>query len=330
MILPNFGEQPTETIEATPVRTEEVETATENQFLDFSKHKVQPITLEQLKSSNLENRGDDRECPHGIYHCVLIEQLLDMCEKHGYTTEVQSLFATNNRDKQANGTSVYPELEAVYGERAVKATTLRRVFANIRIKNFDDDELTTNLAVSYTQRGIQVGFGSMVKVCTNQNMMGKGCFASDYSTHNRYANDPYKTDLKGIFAKVETWLTDTEHIVITDREEIEKMKQAVISADDLYKILGLLFTIRVQTDTDIKRIKYKGDVYPLNQSQLVKFDTDLLCQQKDKGQITAWDFYNAATNLYKPTDCEQNNIMPQNLSMMRFIKKYHIYETANV
>lgn len=320
-----FGAQPA--VQNAPAMVEQVATVAQNpnEFLDFEKVKVQPITLEQLEKSNLENRGDDRSCPHGIYHFALIQQLLDMCEKHHYHAEILNMFATNNKDKQTPGVSLYPELEAKYGPRNIKATTLRRVYANVRLTDFDDEETTTNLAVSYTQRGIQVGFGTMVKVCTNQNMLGSGCFVSDYSTKNRYTNDPYKTDLKGIFEKVETWLTDAEHVVITDREEIERMKQAVISAEDLYKILGLLFTIRVASDTDVKRIKYKGDIYPLNQAQLVKFDTDLLCQQKDKGQITAWDFYNAATNIYKPQTTEQNNILPQALSMYSFMKEYEVF-----
>lgn len=323
MRITTFGEQPT--VENAPVTVEPVETVDASQFLDFEKSKVQTITLEQLEDTMHENRGDDNTPMHGIYHFALIHQLLDMCEKHGYDTELYDLFATNNKDKQTPGVSLNDKLQEKYGARAVKATTLRRVYANIRIKNFDDESMTTNLALSYTQRGIQVGFGTNVKVCKNQNMLGDGCFASDYATKNHYANDPYKTDLKGILAKVETWLTDAEHIVITDREEIERMKKAVITPDDLYKILGLLFTIRVATDTNVKEIKYKGDTYPLNQSQLVKFDTDLLIQQKEKGQITAWDFYNAATNLYKPQTCEQNAILVQNLSMVNFMRTYQIY-----
>ena len=323
MRITTFGEQPT--VENAPVMVEPVETVDASQFLDFEKSKVQTISLEQLEETMHENRGDDNTPMHGIYHFALIHQLLDMCEKHGYDTELYDLFATNNKDKQTPGVSLNDKLQEKYGARAVKATTLRRVYANIRIKNFDDDSMTTNLALSYTQRGIQVGFGTNVKVCKNQNMLGDGCFASDYATKNHYANDPYKTDLKGILTKVETWLTDAEHIVIADREEIERMKKAVITPEDLYKILGLLFTIRVATDTDVKEIKYKGDTYPLNQSQLVKFDTDLLIQQKEKGQITAWDFYNAATNLYKPQTCEQNAILVQNLSMVNFMRTYQIY-----
>ena len=256
-----FGTMPT--VEAQPQNATVVENVSNvNQFLDFENEKVQAITLDQLESTNRENRGDDRSCPHGIYHFALIEKVLDMCKEHGYDTEVYDLFATNNRDKQTPGVSLYPELEAKYGERSVKAHTLRRVFANIRIKDFDNDETTTNLAISYTQKGIQVGFGTNVKVCHNQNMMGTGNFVSDYSTHNRYAGaDPYKTDLQGILAKIGSWLTDAEHIVINDRETIERMKGVNINAEDLYKIIGILSTIRVSCDTSYKEIRYTGGVY---------------------------------------------------------------------
>lgn len=320
-----FGTMPT--VEAQPQNATVVENVSNaNQFLDFENEKVQAITLDQLESTNRENRGDDRSCPHGIYHFALIEKVLDMCKEHGYDTEVYDLFATNNRDKQTPGVSLYPELEAKYGERSVKAHTLRRVFANIRIKDFDNDETTTNLAISYTQKGIQVGFGTNVKVCHNQNMMGNGNFVSDYSTHNRYAGaDPYKTDLQGILAKIGSWLTDAEHIVINDRETIERMKGVNINAEDLYKIIGILSTIRVSCDTSYKEIRYTGGVYPLNQAQICKFTEKLLLEQKHAGRITAWTLYNAATDLYKPQTCEQNLIMPQNIAMVEFMRAQEIF-----
>ena len=325
MKIGNFGVMPA--VQTEPkMQVATLEVKNDAQFLDFETEKVQPITLDQLVMSNRENRGDDRSCPHGIYHYALIQKVIDMCNEHGYQTEVYDLFATNNRDKQTPGVSLYPDLEEKYGPRAVQAHTLRRVYANIRIKDFDDDETTTNLAISYTQRGIQVGFGTNVKICHNQNMMGTGNFVADYSTHNRYANgDPYKTDLQGILAKVGTWLTDAEHIVIRDRETIERMKGITISAEDLYKIIGLLSTIRVASDTSYKEIRYKGNTYPLNQAQICKFTEKLLREQKHAGRITAWSLYNAATDLYKPQTCEQNLILPQNLAMVEFMRENEIF-----
>lgn len=319
MIISDFGAMPQ--AQATPTMEVAKEIRNQNQFFDFDKCKVQVLTLDQLKRTNKENRGDDRSCPHGIYHFVLIQQILDMCNKHGYDAEVYDLFATNNRDKQTPGVSLYPELEQRYGQRAVEAHTLRRVYANIRLKNFDTPELTTNLAISYTQKGIQVGFGRNVKICHNQCMLGSGRFASDYSART----DVPKMGLDGILRTIGGWLSDAEHLVITDDDTIERMKQTVLTPEQLFIIIGMLMTIRVQSDTSIKSIRRSGNVYPLNQAQISKFTESLLVKQQEEGRITAWSFYNCATDLYKPETAETNLILPQNLSMMEFMRNQQIF-----
>lgn len=250
-----------------------------------------------------------------------------MANQHGYDAEVYDLFATNNRDKQTPGVSLYPELETRFGERAIEAHTLRRVYANIRLKNFDNKQLTTNFALSYTQKGIQVGFGSMVKVCHNQNILGTGQFVSDYSTGAfHYAHGSMeKTDLEGILRTIGGWLTDAEHIFITETETIERMKNTVLTAEQLFTILGMLLTIRVQNDTAIKTIRSNNGTYPLNQSQITKFTEGLLVKQKEAGRISAWDFYNCATELYKPNIVDQGMILPQNIAMMNFMRQQEIF-----
>ena len=298
-----------------------VEIRNENQFFNFEEQKVQVLTLDQLKRTVKENRGDDRTCPHGIYHFALIQRILDMCAEHGYNAEVYDLFATNNRDKQTPGVSLNPEIEAKYGERAVEAHTLRRVYANIRLKDFDTDEVTTNLAVAYTQKGLQVGFGRNVKICHNMCMMGSGRFISDYSVRK----DTPKTTLEGMMNVIGGWLTNAQNIVIQDDETIERMKASILTAEQLYTVLGMLMTIRVAHDTSIKNIRYEGEIYPLNQAQLSRFTESLLVKQKEEGRITAWSFYNAATDLYKPDTAETNLILSQNMAMYDFMRQQEIF-----
>jgi hypothetical protein len=319
MKINGFGATPQ--TQVAPVAEVATEIRNANQFFDFEKQKVQVLTLEQLKRTIKENRGDDRSCPHGIYHFALIQQILDMAAEHGYDAEVYDLFATNNRDKQTPGVSLNPELEKKYGERAVEAHTLRRVYANIRLKNFDTEELTTNMAVSYTQRGLQIGFGRNVKICHNQCMLGSGSFVSDYAAHS----DAAKATLDGILKTVNGWLTDAEHIVISDDEVIERMKASVLTAEQLFTTIGMLKTIRVQMDTAIKKIRRNGDVYPLSDTQLTKFTESLLVKQAEMGRVTAWDYYNCATDIYKPATADNSLILPQNLSMMKFMREQEIF-----
>ncbi|SEA79747.1 hypothetical protein SAMN04487851_11462 [Prevotella sp. tc2-28] len=318
MKINSFGSMPQS--EIAPVAVVE-EVRNENQFFDFEKAKVQELSLDQLKRTVKENRGDDRTCPHGIYHFALVQQILDMCAEHGYNAEVYDLFATNNRDKQTPGVSLNPEIEAKYGERAVEAHTLRRIYANIRLKDFDTDEVTTNLAVAYTQKGIQLGFGRNVMVCHNQCMLGSGRFISDYQCRK----DTAKATLQGMLQTVGSWLTNAQNITIEDDATIERMKSSILTAEQIYTILGMLMSIRVAHDTSVKSIRYNGEVYPLNQAQLSQFTENLLVKQKEEGRITAWSFYNAATDLYKPQSAETNMIMPQNLSMIEFMRAQEIF-----
>ncbi len=318
MKINSFGTMPQP--EIAPVAVVE-EVRNENQFFDFEKQKVQVLTLDQLKRTVKENRGDDRTCPHGIYHFALVQQILDMCAEHGYNAEVYDLFATNNRDKQTPGVSLNPEIEAKYGERAVEAHTLRRIYANIRLKDFDTDEVTTNLAVAYTQKGLQIGFGRNVKICHNQVMMNYDRMTSDYSAHPNTA----KATLEGMLKTVGTWLTNAQNLVIEDDETIERMKASILTPEQIYTTLGMLMSIRVAHDTSVKSIRYSGDIYPLNQAQLSKFTENLLIKQKEEGRITAWSFYNAATDIYKPDTAETNLILTQNLAMSSFMKQHEMF-----
>lgn len=142
----------------------------DNKFFDFDKAKVQTITLEQLARTHKENDVYNQPLK-GIYHFELFHKVIEMCNEQHFNVEVYDLFAAQNKDRAQPGVVLLPQVEAQYGDKAVEAHILRRVFANIRITDFDDDENTTNLAVAFHQRGIQAGFGNMVKICHNQCML---------------------------------------------------------------------------------------------------------------------------------------------------------------
>ena len=152
----------------------------DNQFLSFDTAKVQTLTLDQLARTQLEKDVYGHPL-RGIYHFALTNQILDLCKEQGYNTEVYDLFAAQNKERQTPGVVLIPELEKQYGERATEAHLLRRVFANIRITDFDDDAHTTCLAVAFHQKGIQVGFGNNVKICHNQCMLGREHYIATYS-----------------------------------------------------------------------------------------------------------------------------------------------------
>ena len=105
-----------------------METTLNNKFFDFEKAKVQTLSLDQLARTHKENDIYGKPL-RGIYHYDLLNQIIGMCNAQNYDVEVYDLFAAQNKDRNTPGVVLLPQVEAQYGERAVEAHILRRVFA---------------------------------------------------------------------------------------------------------------------------------------------------------------------------------------------------------
>lgn len=266
----------------------------EDKFFDFEKAKTQAITLEQLSRTHREDDVYGNPL-RGIYHFDLFNKVIDECTELGYNVEVYDMFAAQNRDRQSPGVVRLPQVEAVKGQHAVEAHILRRVYANIRITDFDNDETTTNVAVAFHQKGIQIGFGPNVMICHNQCMLSPELYMSSYSEKGKKGSG---MDVAAMLDTLKSWLVDARHIIETDRERIAKMKETRITAEQMFLLIGLMTATRVKADTSRKSIR-ENITYPLNQSQITLFTEDMLEAYHDKEFVTAWDMYNSATNLYK-------------------------------
>ena len=287
----------------------------EDKFFDFEKAKTQAITLEQLSRTHREDDVYGNPL-RGIYHFDLFNKVIDECTELGYNVEVYDMFAAQNRDRQSPGVVRLPQVEAVKGQHAVEAHILRRVYANIRITDFDNDETTTNVAVAFHQKGIQIGFGPNVMICHNQCMLSPELYMSSYSEKGKKGSG---MDVAAMLDTLKSWLVDARHIIETDRERIAKMKETRITAEQMFLLIGLMTATRVKADTSRKSIR-ENITYPLNQSQITLFTEDMLEAYHDKEFVTAWDMYNSTTNLYKANRMDIPALLPQNRAMVNFMK----------
>lgn len=296
-----------------------VEGGDDRQFLDFDISKVQTLTLEQLARTEKENDYNGKPLME-IYHFQLIQQIQEMCAERGYKAEIWDLFAANNKDRRAPGVSRLPPKEEKYGERAIEAHILRRVYCNIRLYDLDkgegDDAITTNLAISFHQKGLQVGIGRNVVICHNQTMLNREQYAATYKDGRTPG-----IALNEMIAKIGVWLDDLRNITADDDEKIEKMKRRVISAQEMFTIIGMLTSLRVASETKFKAIRNNNTI-PLNQAQISRITEKMMLAYQDRGKVTAWDFYNAATDMYKPYMLDQPMILSQNLALVDFIETH--------
>ena len=287
----------------------------EDKFFDFEKAKTQAITLEQLSRTHREDDVYGNPL-RGIYHFDLFNKVIDECTELGYNVEVYDMFAAQNRDRQSPGVVRLPQVEAVKGQHAVEAHILRRVYANIRITDFDNDETTTNVAVAFHQKGIQIGFGPNVMICHNQCMLSPELYMSSYSEKGKKGSG---MEVAAMLDTLKSWLVDARHIIENERERIAKMKETRITAEQMFLLIGLMTATRVKADTSRKSIR-ENITYPLNQSQITLFTEDMLEAYHDKEFVTVWDMYNSATNLYKANKMDIPALLPQNRAMVNFMK----------
>ena len=287
----------------------------EDKFFDFEKAKTQAITLEQLSRTHREDDVYGNPL-RGIYHFDLFNKVIDECTELGYNVEVYDMFAAQNRERQSPGVVLLPQVEEIKGQHAVEAHILRRVYANIRITDFDNDETTTNVAVAFHQKGIQIGFGPNVMICHNQCMLSPELYMSSYSEKGKKGSG---MEVAAMLDTLKSWLVDARNIIETDRERIAKMKETRITAEQMFLLIGLMTATRVKADTSRKSIR-ENITYPLNQSQITLFTEDMLEAYHDKEFVTAWDMYNSATNLYKANRMDIPALLPQNRAMVYFMR----------
>ena len=201
--------------------------------LNFAEAPVQVLTLEELEKSYHENlpTGDP---VGGIYHFALIQQVLAMFEERGLKPVVQEVFAAANRDSKRPGVTLLPQLEEKYGERAVEAHLLRRVYANIEIRSDETEDVVTCLAVAYHQKGIQLGIGPMVKVCHNQTILGAQDVVSNYTCFGGQ-NRKDKLSLDDVLVRAQQWADDYEPYQKIRAERIGAMKSAQMDREGMLK-----------------------------------------------------------------------------------------------
>ena len=291
--------------------------ASPTEQFNFQENKVEAMTLETLRRTHKENDVYGRPV-RGIYHYEVLEKVAEMCERHNLNYEVEEIFAAQNKNGNAPGVAVLPQIEQQYGERAVEAHILRRVYGTVAIRNWETDELTTNVVVAYHQDGIQMAIGPCVRICHNQ------CILSPERIVSNFGKD--KVSNEDMFRTVDGWLSNFEKDMTADRERIKALKARVMNADDVLRFIGLLVATRVAHDSQrLQKVMSENEkvkVYPLNQGQISEFTEELMLIQQKKRKITAWDVYNVATELYKPGKTDIPVMINQNSAMAEMLSKF--------
>ena len=291
---------------------------------DFSKEKVQTITLAELEATYKENDVYGRPLG-GIYHSDLINGISDMARRAGLEVELGDLFAVNNLDGKRPGVALLPEVEEKEGEHSIRAHLLRRVFATVHlVAGVPPATSVPSIAISYSQHGIQIGIGPNIHICRNQTILCANQLIANYG----YCRiDMDKKELAGADwwrPTVRGWMEEVAMGVMQREwaEIIQSLDEQLVYESDMQQIFGGLMQLRIEADTSEKSLR-TGDVPPLTQSQINHCMEKVLVKHFGKGgagMCTKWDILNAMTDTLKPLNnsegqrvpiCDTSRLLPQ-------------------
>lgn len=292
----------------------------EQRQLNFAEAPVQVLTLEELEKSYHENlpTGDP---VGGIYHFALIGEVLEAFEQRGLKPVIQEIFAAANRDSRRPGVTLLPQLEEKYGERAIEAHLLRRVYANIEIRSDETDDIVTCLAVAYHQKGIQLGIGPMVKVCHNQTILGAQDVVSNYACWGMQKSDgrckkSEKLGVEDIITRAQKWADDYEPYQKIRRERMGMLKSAQMDREGMLQLIGILVEKRILHDT-ANEVLRQSSPYPLNSSQINETSEQLIALMRHDEPISYWDAYQQLNTVLKPQRMDIPQVLPQSLALFQ-------------
>lgn len=286
--------------------------------LNFAEKSVQVLTLEELERSYHENLPTGQPVG-GIYHFDLIGRALETFESKGLKPVVQEIFAAANRDSKRPGVTVLPQLEAQFGERAVEAHLLRRVYANIEIRSDETDDIVTCLAVAYHQKGIQLGIGPMVRVCHNQTILGAQDVVSNYTCYGGQSRKE-KLSVEDVLARAQQWADEYEPYQKIRRDRMAQMKSAQFDHQDMYRLIGMLVEKRILHDTQNDVLRQNAP-YPLNSGQINETAENLMALMRHDAPISYWDAYQELNTVLKPDRMDIPQVLPQSLALFDCLKE---------
>lgn len=282
--------------------------------LDFVKNKVQAVDLETLQSS-ISEKYPNGEPIGDMYHYQAILEVCEIMNNAGFQPVIKDMFAANNRDRFRPGVTIDDEKAREFGMGSPKCHILRRVFCNISLQDLMPERgITLNAAISYSQRGITVAFGSHVAYCRNLHLLGAEHFFSNYATG--YAKEACNnmSNAKEMMDAVQKYAGELIHKVDAEMNFLTAMQAKEHDAKKIPILFEKLMRARIQHDTEYKGIR-KYSAYPLNSAQinnaLERYYISAYESEKIAHILSWWDVFNILNIDLNAQKTEIPSVLPQ-------------------
>lgn len=271
-----------------------------------AKERTREIDLPTLKETvSLAEYDGKLPDSRPLEHYQLIDDLSEIAYKKGYNFNLDHIYVSKS---ESNRLMVFdPENQGL-----PKSYILRRVVTRLNIvdASFNTAAHNTSIAIGYNERGIQIAFGTNVKVCSNMCIFGER-YMTTYGDN--------KMPFDKMMELVNTYINQLPDICSDDFRILNRMYDHPVNDNDIITAVG-------EMQLNAVRGAYFGGDSPLNIGEVSTFSKGLLKQhgnileaEPESRIMSLYDFYNMGTEILHPQRAEISSVWPNVSSWGNFV-----------
>ena len=262
--------------------------------------KRKEISLETLKqtASLVDPYVGKMPAHRPLEHWQLIETIAEKVDKKGYKFKPDPIFIGNGKEELKRIIQLDPENMGL-----VNAIVINRILTRLNFsgEDFGRKEYNTSIAIGYHERGIQMAFGTNIKVCANM------CI---FANRILYTYGSEKMPFEKMMQLVDEYIDNLPTIAKDDFRILETFKEFPVNDWNVIETVGEMQLMAVQS-------AYLKGESPFNIGQVSSFSQGVLKNSPkllDLGGedriMSLYDFYNMGTEILHPKRAEMTTVWP--------------------
>jgi hypothetical protein len=247
---------------------------------------------------------------HPYTHADLLKKLVETSHKYtDYTPVIAPIIVKSDRCRRR-------EWQGKDEDCPVENYVVDRLITKIdflETETYKDDETARgemSVALAYTEKGVQIGFGHKVRICQNMNIYGDRIF----STYNDKRLKAMK--FEDGMQLLEHWLQNFAQHMKETHVRIEFLKNRPIEPAERLQMFGRLYELAAQSNAGME-VNAPLNITECN--RMLNASIKGISAQEIGKVETAWDLTNWCTSVLKPQTSDMTNVLSKNNVMNDFI-----------
>lgn len=273
--------------------------------------KVETLSLEELSQTVIAHVDIQKSRTTPVAHFEFIQKIMEILTAAGRNPKLDHIYASNT-----GGTTAIRNIEEEKGlPKILCSWLLRKITGKIMIDKLGDEEMTSCIAFSYHDKGIDLAYGHNVHDCSNMSIFGSNVL----HTYGAGKNVSYETMLE-VFTE---WCNKMDEMHKKDMLIIAAMKGKKIKGGGMLKFMGKLLSLAVGFNIGMKVVA------PLNVTQCGEVTKGILSKDpnlfNEDNEITLWEFYNFMTFVMKGDKADITSLLTDIVALGNMmVEEYHL------